>query len=272
MCVLNLKQTTKFDFQVINWEFSGVLGKIGLTGYLAILVGAGITMLVQSSSVFTSTLTPLVGLGVITVERMYPLTLGANIGTTITSLLAALANPSNIELTLQIAFVHLFFNISGILLFFPIPITRKIPLSLAKKLGHVTADYRWFAFAYLITIFFILPGIVFGLSVAGWEVLAGVGIPVVVLLVVVIVINALQEKKPSLLPPVLRSWSWLPAPLRSLEPYDRVFKSCGRKCPCCSDKSTGPDGSRGGNTVELGVPSKSETNGKILLSSDDNYI
>ena len=45
------------------------------------------TFLVQSSSVFTSALTPLVGLGVISVERVYPLTLGSNIGTTTTALL-----------------------------------------------------------------------------------------------------------------------------------------------------------------------------------------
>lgn len=47
-----------------------------LTGYIALGVGAIMTFLVQSSSVFTSALTPLVGLGVISVERTYPLTLG----------------------------------------------------------------------------------------------------------------------------------------------------------------------------------------------------
>ena len=43
-------------------------------------IGAVITFLVQSSSVFTSTLTPLVGTGIFTIERAYALTLGANIG------------------------------------------------------------------------------------------------------------------------------------------------------------------------------------------------
>ncbi len=62
-----------------------------LTGYLVILVGAILTFLVQSSSVFTSTLTPMVGVGLITVERCYPLILGANLGTTTTALLAAVA-------------------------------------------------------------------------------------------------------------------------------------------------------------------------------------
>ncbi len=261
-------------FQVINWEFPGVLGKIGLTGYLAMLVGSGVTMLVQSSSVFTSTLTPLVGLGVITVERMYPLTLGANIGTTITSVLAALANPSNIQYTLQVAFIHLFFNISGILLFYPIPVTRQVPIRLAKKLGHITADYKWFAFVYLLFLYFLIPGLIFALSVPGWEVLAGVGIPVVVFLVIIIIINVLQDKKPGVLPSKLQSWDWLPLALRSLEPYDRVFASCGQhcnKCPCCKNSSASNSVDPDSSVVEMSVPSKqtSDSNGQLAVISNN---
>jgi hypothetical protein len=44
------------------------------------LVGGVVTFLVQSSSVFTSTLTPMVGSGVLSLERAYELTLGSNIG------------------------------------------------------------------------------------------------------------------------------------------------------------------------------------------------
>lgn len=73
------------------------------------------TILVQSSSIFTSTLTPLVGLGIITVERVYPFTLGSNIGTTVTGILAALTATSQKELrnSIQIALCHTFFNIIG---------------------------------------------------------------------------------------------------------------------------------------------------------------
>ncbi|XP_044079428.1 sodium-dependent phosphate transport protein 2A-like isoform X3 [Siniperca chuatsi] len=66
-----------------------------LAGYLALLVGAGMTFLVQSSSVFTSAITPLIGIGVISIERAYPLTLGSNLGTTTTATLAALASPGD---------------------------------------------------------------------------------------------------------------------------------------------------------------------------------
>ena len=62
-----------------------------MNDYLAILVGLGITIIVQSSSVTTSALTPLVGIGVLPVHKMLPMTLGANIGTTFTSMFAALA-------------------------------------------------------------------------------------------------------------------------------------------------------------------------------------
>lgn len=55
-----------------------------IVGYIAILIGCIMTILVQSSSIFTSALTPLAGIGVISIERIYPLTLGSNIGTTTT--------------------------------------------------------------------------------------------------------------------------------------------------------------------------------------------
>ena len=85
------------------------------------------TILVQSSSVFTSTLTPLVGLDVIKVERVFPLTLGSNIGTTVTGLLAAMAADAETrDVALQIAFCHLLFNVTGILIWYPVPILRRV--------------------------------------------------------------------------------------------------------------------------------------------------
>ncbi len=201
-----------------------------ITGYLALFVGAGMTFIVQSSSVFTSALTPLVGIGVISIERVYPLTLGSNIGTTTTALLAALAaSPDALHDTLQIALVHLFFNITGILLFYPIPFMR-FPIPMAKFLGNETAKFRWFAILYLVGMFFLLPGIVLGLSIAGTIALLCVGIPILIILVFVTVIKILQQKKPTCLPLVMRNWKWLPVGCRSLEPYDRQFA----KCACCN--------------------------------------
>ncbi|XP_061045974.1 sodium-dependent phosphate transport protein 2A isoform X3 [Eubalaena glacialis] len=109
------------------------------------------------------------GLGVISLERAYPLTLGANIGTTTTAILAALASPrEKLSSAFQIALCHFFFNISGILLWYPVPCTR-LPIRMAKALGKRTAKYRWFAVLYLLLCFLLLPSLVFGISMAGWQ-------------------------------------------------------------------------------------------------------
>ncbi|XP_069116618.1 sodium-dependent phosphate transport protein 2B-like [Argopecten irradians] len=220
--------------KVINAEFPGKCAYF--TGYLAIIVGCGLTILVQSSSIFTSAMTPLVGVGVISIERMYPLTLGANIGTTTTGILAALAQDAgDIKEPLQLAFCHLFFNISGILLFYPLPFTR-FPIDLAKFLGTKTSKYRWFAIFYLIFMFFLLPLLVFGLSLAGWQVMAGVLIPIAALIVIICLIKTIQKKKPSILPKFLRNWKFLPLCCRSLEPIDRVMHLCVcTSMSCCAE-------------------------------------
>ena len=99
-----------------------------LFGYWNLLVGAVATIMVQSSSIFTSTLTPMVGIGLVEVETVYPLFLGSNIGTTFTSTLAALTQSGSDKFknAVQGALVHLFFNIFGILMFFPVPMTRYV--------------------------------------------------------------------------------------------------------------------------------------------------
>ena len=229
-------QLAKIIKKTVNADFPGPFKH--LTGYLAILVGAGLTMLVQSSSIFTSALTPLIGVGVVSIERAYPLTMGANIGTTATGILAALASSSNLDKALQIAFCHLFFNISGILLWYPIPYLRRVPISFAKTLGNKTADYRWFALAYLVFGFFLLPAAVFGLSLAGWQILLGVAMPFLLLFLFIVVVNILQRKAPGHLPEVLHDWEWLPKWTRSLEPHDRMFRKVKELRPTCGADRT----------------------------------
>ncbi|XP_059483270.1 sodium-dependent phosphate transport protein 2B-like [Neocloeon triangulifer] len=225
--VVVLQKTINANIPYVPW----------LTGYLAILVGACITFVLQSSSVFTSALTPLVGLGVISVNRMYPLCLGSNIGTTTTAVIAALtASGEKLRITMQVAMVHLFFNLTGILIFYPIPFMRW-PLPLCKKLGKTTGQYRWFAFAYLLLSFLIIPAIVLLLSLAdpNGYVLLGVAVPVLVLLAAIIVINILQNKFPNSLPKVLQTWNWLPLWMRDLAPIDRVLSKI---CSCCMKETT----------------------------------
>jgi sodium-dependent phosphate cotransporter len=203
-----------------------------LTGYIGILIGTVITILVRSSSVFTSTLTPLCGAGLVSLETAYPMTLGSNIGTTTTALLASFAAEGKyLKPSVQTALVHLFFNIIGILIFYPIPCMRW-PLPLARSLGNLTAEYRWFAAFDLVSMFFLLPALIFLLSLAGPIALYMVVVPIILLVVSVAIINTMQQKKPSWLPPFLRNWEFLPLWMRSLKPIDNVFSKlrCCQKC------------------------------------------
>lgn len=119
-------------------------------------------MIVQSSSITTSTLTPFVGIGALPLEQMLPLTLGANIGTTLTGLLAALV--SNSVDSLQVALAHLFFNLTGVFAFYPIPFMRNIPLYAARRLGKATRIWRGFPLVYIMFTFIGIPLFLLGLS------------------------------------------------------------------------------------------------------------
>jgi sodium-dependent phosphate cotransporter len=216
----------------INSDFPGIFRY--LTGYIAILIGTGITMTIQSSSVFTSALTPLVGIGILSMERMYPLTLGANLGTTFVAIIIALSqNADDMPIAFHVALCHVFFNISGVLLYYPIPMTR-LPIRMAKFLGNKTARYRWYSVAYLLVLFVILPAVVFGLSSISRIALVVVSVPLIIILLCIAVINILQTKRPDVLPVKLKTWKFLPSWCRSLEPYDKVIKQMC--CKCCKQK------------------------------------
>jgi sodium-dependent phosphate cotransporter len=128
---------------------------LGRSGALGILVGLALTVSVQSSSIATSLLVPLIAAGVLSLENAYPITLGSNLGTTITALLAAMA-VDRIE-GLQIALVHLLFNTVGILLFYPVHAMRRVPLALAVRLASFAAKRRALAIVYVVVGFYVIP-------------------------------------------------------------------------------------------------------------------
>ncbi len=117
-----------------------------------ILAGTLITVLVQSSSVTTSLLVPLMAAGFATVEQIFPVVLGANVGTTVTALLASLVTGS--PAALVVALSHLFFNVYGILVLYPL---RRIPIGAAKLLGRLSVRSKGYAVAYVLLVFFIVP-------------------------------------------------------------------------------------------------------------------
>uniref|UniRef100_A0AC34Q8U6 Uncharacterized protein n=1 Tax=Panagrolaimus sp. JU765 TaxID=591449 RepID=A0AC34Q8U6_9BILA len=134
-----------------------------LTDYLVMLAGCVIVIIVESSSVFRSALTPLVGIGVLTLERL------------------------------------------------------RIPIKLSMKLGDKTAKYRWFALVYIFTIFFLMPGVLLGISFLPPPAMFTVLGILIVFFGGIIAINVFQRKCPNILPAKLRNWNFLPKWLRSLQ-------------------------------------------------------
>jgi sodium-dependent phosphate cotransporter len=120
----------------------------------ALIIGVLVTAIVQSSSVTTSLVVPLIATGIVRIEAAYPYMIGANIGTTVTAILASLVTGQPSAVT--IALVHLIFNLLGTALFLPL---STIPIKLAKWLGAATSKRRWIAFVYVIFTFFTIPGV-----------------------------------------------------------------------------------------------------------------
>ncbi len=118
----------------------------------ALLLGLVLTALMQSSSAATAIAVPLVGAGLLALERFYPYALGANVGTTVTAWLAALAAGSSAAV--QIAFAHLLFNVLGVAFWLPL---RRVPLALARRWSGYCGRHRILALVYVVTAFFVVP-------------------------------------------------------------------------------------------------------------------
>ena len=124
------------------------------TALKAMIFGVIITIMVQSSSITTSLVVPLAGAGVLTLRQIFPFTLGANIGTTVTALLAAITGTVS---ALVAAFSHLLFNITGIVIIYCIPILRNIPLRCAEIISEQAVTKKYLPLLYLFFIFVLVP-------------------------------------------------------------------------------------------------------------------
>ena len=124
------------------------------TALKAMIFGVIITIMVQSSSITTSLVVPLAGAGVLTLKQIFPFTLGANIGTTVTALLAAITGTVS---ALVAAFSHLLFNIAGIVIIYCIPVLRNIPLKCAEIISEQAVTKKYLPILYLFFIFVLVP-------------------------------------------------------------------------------------------------------------------
>ncbi|XP_077484863.1 sodium-dependent phosphate transport protein 2C-like [Amblyomma americanum] len=196
-----------------------------LEGYACFCLGLVATLVMQSSTALSSALALLAasaGDHVAGMQRVYPVLVGANIGTTSTGLLAALAGDPTPD-TLQLALCHSFFNVYGALLFYPVPFMR-FPVPLAQLLAATAAHYRWFAVAYLLAVFVTLPLLALLLSFAGSTLFSAVGVPLLLAAFLLVALNTAQRHHPHWLPPFLRSWAWLPLWMHSLAPLDALLE------------------------------------------------
>lgn len=137
---------------------------IGRGPVSGIASGTLVTCLVQSSSTTTSLMVPLAGSGAFGLKQIYPFTLGANIGTCLTALLAATAVTGNSEAALQIAFIHLTYNVLGVLLIYGLPPLRFLPVRAAEWLGRTAAENKTIALGYILGVFFVIPGLCLGIT------------------------------------------------------------------------------------------------------------
>lgn len=135
--------------------------------FTAFILGLGLTGTVQSSSVTTSLLVPLVGAGVVSLKQCYPFTLGANVGTTVTAMLASLATVGIISggqvntLGITAAFAHFMFNVCGIAVFYPL---KNFVISSASKFANLAAESKRWAFIFVLGTFFVIPLLIIFLS------------------------------------------------------------------------------------------------------------
>ena len=132
----------------------------------ALLFGALLTVAVQSSSITTSLIVPLVGAGVVTLMQAYPYTIGANIGTTATAIIASLATVGGeggvaVTAGVTVAFSHLLFNLFGATVFLPL---RRVPMFLANRLAAFAAESKRCAVLFVLGVFFVLPLVILAVS------------------------------------------------------------------------------------------------------------
>ena len=131
---------------------------------MSFIVGLVLTVMVQSSSITTSLIVPLAGAGVLRLQQIFPFTIGANIGTTITGLLAALAvagqpdiDPTLVLAGATVAFAHFLFNASGAIMFLPFKKMREIPVYVAEWLAEVCLKNRIIPIVFIVLVFYLIP-------------------------------------------------------------------------------------------------------------------
>lgn len=137
--------------------FHSAIGRGPVSGILA---GLLVTVLVQSSSTTTSLAVPLAASGTFSLRQVFPFTVGANIGTTMTAIIAAFGF-SGIERTagMTAATVHLLYNVFAMAVIMGILFVRPIPVKAAAWLGNLGAENTLYVVIWVLGVFVAIPGV-----------------------------------------------------------------------------------------------------------------
>jgi phosphate:Na+ symporter len=98
-------------------QFLELMHTVSKSWVLGLLLGLGMTAVIQSSSATTGILIALAGTGAIDLMVAIPFILGCNIGTCVTALLASIGTSKTAH---KAAIIHLLFNIIGTIIFIPL--------------------------------------------------------------------------------------------------------------------------------------------------------
>ena len=169
MVILSVVYMGRVLKKVLNGKVKNSINKaFGKGVWMGVLYGTVITVLVQSSSTTTSLIIPLAAAGVLSLKQIFPFTLGANIGTCITAVMVAVTYDGNssqeMVAALQIAMIHLLYNVFGVVLFLSVKFLKNLPIKSAEWLAAKSQQSRMWAFGYILSVFFILPGLVFAVQ------------------------------------------------------------------------------------------------------------
>ena len=146
---------------LVHARVEGIISQaLSSSAIFSILVGVIITVMVQSSSIATSVLVPLAAAGLLRLEEAFPITIGANVGTTVTALMAALGvSGPNAAAGLEIAIVHLLFNLGGMLLIYPVKAIRGVPIYIARTVTQVALRSRTLTALTVVALFYGVPAV-----------------------------------------------------------------------------------------------------------------
>ncbi|ESO83503.1 hypothetical protein LOTGIDRAFT_56585, partial [Lottia gigantea] len=191
-----------------------------LKGYVIIIMGCVMTIVVQDSVLLTGTIVLLPASRFINPDYLYPFVLGSNVGAALSLLFTAMSDPVTSQVAFQIIYCHLIFSVSSFVLFYVIPYSSRIPLLFAEVLSKKFSKHRWFAFGLITVVFFGLPAVTYGLSLADQHYVISFLSVLVLISLVVSTISFMQAYAPSCLPLCMKTWEFLPEYMRSLEPYE----------------------------------------------------